>query len=127
MKGASRSSKLNWDGAFRNRFCANCSRSRKVSRYEAIVCGLALRWVMRRVVKKDCNKAGKSAASDIQALPPLFQSLAGRSQQFRRSGQIPIRVGDVRVPEIGGQDRQPTFGVFAIPVPIEQCLNCKTV
>src|SRR5215831_12493792 len=106
MKDASRSSKRNWPIGFRNLFWANCRSRRKVSRYEAIVCGLALRWDIRRVVKKACSKAGKSLTSGIQALPSLFQPLSGCSQQFRRARQIPIRVGDVCVTEKGGQDRQ---------------------
>src|SRR5215471_10306544 len=127
MKDASRSSRRNWASGFRNRFCANCKSRRKVSRYEAIVCGLAFRWDIRRVVKKACSKAGKSLTSGIQALPSLFQPFSGCSQQFRRARQIPIGVGDVCVPEIGGQDRQTPFGVLAFSVPAQQDLDRETV
>jgi hypothetical protein len=81
---------------------------------------------MRRVVKKDCNKAGKLASS-MEALPSLFQTLSGRSQQFRRAGQVPIGIGDVYVPEIGGQDRQTPLGIFTVSIPAKQSLNCKSV
>ena len=31
------------------------------------------------------------------------------------------------VPEIGGQERQASLGIFTISIPAKQCLNCKSV
>src|ERR1700692_903746 len=78
-------------------------------------------------MKNDCNKEGRLAGSRIQALPSFFQPLAGRPQQFRSSGQIPIGVGNVGMPEIGGQDGQAPLWVFTVAIPAQQSLDCKTV
>src|SRR6516164_3462093 len=81
---------------------------------------------MRRVVKKDCNRVERLASS-IEALPSLFQPLPGRPQQFRRASQIPVRVGDMGVAEIRGQDRQAPLGIFAVSIPAQQSLGGKSV
>src|SRR5258708_38872146 len=92
-----------------------------------MVWGLTFRCVIKRVVKNDCNKAGRLAGSRIQGLPSFFQLLAGRSQQFGSAGRVPIGVSNVGMPEIGGQDRQASFGVFAVAIPAQQRLDRKTV
>src|ERR1035441_8742476 len=92
-----------------------------------MVCGLTFRWVIKRVVKNHCNKAGRSAGSRIQALPSFLQPLGGCPQQFRSAGQIPIGVGNVSMSEIGGQDGQAPLGVLAIAIPAQQSFNRKSV
>src|SRR5688500_17608882 len=82
---------------------------------------------MRRTVKKACSKDGKLASLRIHGLPPLLQSFGGRSQQFRRAGQIPVRISNVGMSQIGRQDRQPAFGVFTGSVPAQQGLHGETV
>src|SRR5215472_7412351 len=103
IKEASRSRNAKPDGGLRRRFWANCNKRRKVSRYEAIVCALALRWVSRRIVKNDSSKDGKLTGSRMQVLPSLFQPLGSSAEQFRRAGQVPIRVRYMGMPQIGGK------------------------
>src|SRR5207244_13231750 len=57
--GASISSKVNREGGLCRRFSVNRNRSRNVSRYEAMVCGLACFCCSKRWVKKPSNKTEK--------------------------------------------------------------------
>src|ERR1035441_5802912 len=92
-----------------------------------MVGGLTFRCVIKRVVKNDCNKAGRLAGSRMQTLPSFFQPLAGGSQQFGSAGQIPIGAGNIGMPEIGGQDGQAPLGIFAVAIPAQQSLDRKTM
>src|SRR5260370_200405 len=92
-----------------------------------MVWGLTFRCVIKRVVKNDCNKAGRLAGSRIQALPSFLQPLGGCPQQLRSAGQIPIGVGNVSMPEIGRQDWQEPLGILTIAIPAQQSLNRKSV
>ena len=65
---------------------------------------------------------------DLRALPVKEEGvLAGRPQQFGSAGQIPIGVGNVGMPEVGGQDWQAPFWVLAVAVPAQQGLDRKSV
>src|SRR5664279_5111542 len=92
-----------------------------------MVWGLTFRCVIKRVVKNDCNKAGRLAGSRMQGLPSFLQPLGGCSQQFGSAGQIPIGVGNVGMPEIGGQDGQAPLGILTIAIPAQQRLDRKSV
>src|ERR1700751_4172418 len=92
-----------------------------------MVWGLALRCVIKRVVKNDCSRAGRLAESRIQPLPALVQTLAGGPQQLGSAGQVPIGVGNVRVPEVSRQDGQTSLGVLAVAIPAQQRLDRKSV
>ena len=61
INGAFRSSIVSFDAGLASRRATNCSRSRNVSRYDATVCGLALRCAIRRVVKNISRRAGNAA------------------------------------------------------------------
>src|SRR5215467_13438737 len=92
-----------------------------------MVWGLTFRCAIKWVVKKDCSKPARLAGSLIQALPSFLQPLGSRTQQFRSAGQIPIRVGNVSMPQIGGQDRQAPLGIFAVAIPAQQSPDRKSV
>src|ERR1019366_3309549 len=92
-----------------------------------MVWGLTFRCVIKRVVKNDCSKAGRLAGSRIQALPSFLQPLGGCAQQFGSAGQIPIGVGNMGMPEIGGQEGQAPLRVFAVAIPAQQSLDRKSV
>src|SRR5262245_13252741 len=40
------------------------------------------------------------------------------AHQLRRTAQIPVRVGDVHMAEVGRQDRQTALGIVVGPIPL---------
>ena len=58
--------------------CTNRRNSLKVSRYDAMVCGLACCWSIRRSVKKRSNSAGKSDVAFMMTTPASDAPAAGQ-------------------------------------------------
>src|SRR5450759_4044724 len=63
----------------------------------------------------------------MQGIPSFLQPLGGCSQQFGSAGQIPIGVGNMGMPEIGGQDGQTPLGILTVAIPEQQRLDRKSV
>jgi hypothetical protein len=80
------------DGAFFSLTSASWSMSLKVSRYEAIVCGLTRRSDISRFVKKRSTKGAKLLSFGIPHLPAPFQAARRNPHQLRFNLQLrPIR------------------------------------
>ena len=49
-----------------------------------------------------------------------FQPAHGLAHQLRRALQIPLRIGNVHMTEVGGQHRQVALRLFLAPIPSHQ-------
>src|SRR5437870_2586824 len=98
-----------------------------------MVRALALRCAMRRWPKKSSSNVaneGKQACSSwLPLLSPSEALVAGRCdrEQLRDSAQVPVRVGDLHVPEIGREGGDLTADVCALLIPAEQSRDGKGV
>ena len=106
---------------------AKRSRRRKVSRYEPIVCGLTRRCCISRCVKKCCSNAGKLGGGSWSFLPALFESRHRLAHQFRTGTEIPVRIGDMDVSEVGREYGQASLDFRAGAIPSQQRLDGESM
>ena len=84
--------------------------------------GLAWRCCIRRCVKKRSNSGAKLARWwSWPILPAVLEPAHRLAHQLRRAAQIPLRIGDVHMAEVGGQDRQSALGILIGPIPAHEC------
>src|SRR5271156_1646847 len=57
----------------------------------------------------------------------MLEPAHGFSHQLRRAAQIPLRVRNVDMTEVGGQDRQQAFWILVGPIPRYQRVGCESV
>ena len=57
----------------------------------------------------------------------MFEPAHRLLHQFRRAAQIPLRIGDVNMAEIGGQDRQKPAWILIGLIPVYECIRRKCV
>ncbi len=57
----------------------------------------------------------------------LLQPLHSLPHQFWGALQIPLRIADVNMAEISGQQRQSPFGILSGPVPSHEGVRSKTM
>src|ERR1017187_9241068 len=89
---------------------------------------LRVRALLPRLVSRCWRKSVISGAS--RGGRPVRQGGlpgGGQGEQFGGGLQVPVGVGGVGVPEIGGQQRQPGGGVTAVAVPGDQSRDRERV
>jgi hypothetical protein len=59
--------------------------------------------------------------------PASLQTLNGQPHQLWTGRQIPIRIGYVDVPEIGGKNGKTSLDIFATAIPLNQRLHSKSM
>jgi hypothetical protein len=57
----------------------------------------------------------------------LFQAIGGQAKQLGHGRQVPVRISEPGVPEVGRQRREQRFDVQTVPVPSDQRRDGQSV
>src|SRR5216684_1362165 len=59
--------------------------------------------------------------------PTAFETMHRLSHQLRGAAQIPLRIGNVDMTEVGGQDWQTALRILTGPIPLHEGICCESV